>query len=577
MSLLAHPRPPAVGLSTLGRDPFLRVLALLALLQAGFLSAHLIYPDLNLDYPFMDGDSWDWIANGLRLAGHDVRSSGRSPLLPLAINFLDRLSLLSWLPVVLVILFHGTVLAFYPLAARSYSRGAAFAATLALLVNHSLLGISLQVMADVPASCLLFLAARSWILAGDDPGEYVKAGAIGGLASVAQPIGVLAAAPAVLSLALRRRNHSGSRPLWIGAAAFVAPPALWAAFRALGAPDADIPARQLQLLAFDWGSAPFYGRASLSFLGLPACVLLAAGLGIAVREAWRGSDSGLFNTALFATLTGFFVFLYSYEAGRFLVYPIWMAGLLIAGALARLPKRAFGVAAVLLIAGSALPPSGEPSVHARVRSTWQSRRSSPRLDPELVRQDRSALYLYQQPSDGGGRYRVITRMGNALRKKVKYVPASWLEPWQPQLRITPLGAIGPDMVWRARLPHLRETWAIVMSNGGGRREGSGKLAEGLRQARLINSHLAGWDGYVALVPGNGPPEPWQLYLPFLIETTELYVPRPGEEEEILRIFAAAPSLGERRIGSVAVRRTQLLGRRATLVRGLVRGTTAPRQ
>ena len=31
----------------------------------------------------MDGDSYDWIANGLRLAGADVRYSGRSPLLPL--------------------------------------------------------------------------------------------------------------------------------------------------------------------------------------------------------------------------------------------------------------------------------------------------------------------------------------------------------------------------------------------------------------------------------------------------------------------------------------------------------------
>ena len=112
------------------RDPFLLALMLLALLQAGFLAAQLVYPDLNLDYPFMDGDSHDWIANGLGMAGYDVRSSGRAPLLPMMVAALERVSALSWLPVLLQILFHGTVLAFYTLAARLFSRPAAFAAAL---------------------------------------------------------------------------------------------------------------------------------------------------------------------------------------------------------------------------------------------------------------------------------------------------------------------------------------------------------------------------------------------------------------------------------------------------------------
>lgn len=93
------------------RDPLLGLLSLLAVLQALVLASRLVYPDLNLDYPFMDGDSWDWIANGLRLAGQDVRSSGRAPLLPLAIALLERTGTLSWLPVLLAALFHGTVLA----------------------------------------------------------------------------------------------------------------------------------------------------------------------------------------------------------------------------------------------------------------------------------------------------------------------------------------------------------------------------------------------------------------------------------------------------------------------------------
>src|SRR5688572_17041101 len=125
--------------------------------------------------------------------------------------------------------------------------------------------------------------------------------------------------------------------------------------------------------------------------------------------------------------------------------------------------------------------------------------------------------------------------------------------------------------------HLLETWVIMAADWNGKGNTGGDLAEGLRQAQLINSHLAGWDGYVALVPNEGAPEPWQLYLPFLVETTELYVPQPGEEMEIVKIFAAAPNLGEQRLGSVTIRRTELLGRRATLIRGVVRGTTAPRR
>ena len=49
------------------------LLDLLALLPG------LVPRDLTLAYGFVDGDSYDWITNGLRLAGADVRYSGRSP------------------------------------------------------------------------------------------------------------------------------------------------------------------------------------------------------------------------------------------------------------------------------------------------------------------------------------------------------------------------------------------------------------------------------------------------------------------------------------------------------------------
>ena len=517
------------------RDPLLAVLGVLALIQAAALSVRLVRPDLGLDYPFMDGDSHDWIANGLFLVGEDVRYSGRAPLLPLVIALLDRIGALSWLPVLLVALFHGTVLAFYTLAARLTSRGAAFAASLTLMLCHSLLGLSLQIMADVPASCLLFLGARAFLLE-----RYQTAGLLIGLSAVTQPIGLLG----LLLFLWRRRS-------WTGAALLLAFPLLWAVLRPAG--EADIAARQWDLVSFHLGSVPFYGLAWLSLLGLPACIALVAGLFL---------NRNLFVVTLFAVLTGFFVFFYTWEAQRFLVYPVWMAGLLIATALARLPRMALAVAAVLVVGGAALPPAGEPF---QIQRAWERRAAVEHLDPELVRQDRSALYVYDKRPD---RYRMITQTGNALRKRVKVVPRTWLEPWWGWTRMERLGKIGEDGVYRVWLPGREESWLVV----GPLTPGPSPIrslppGEGGRLADRIVAELDGWDGYVALVPGER--HPWQLYVPFLVETTELYVPEPDQEAEILRIFEK--SLAEKRIGPVTVRRAEILGRKASLVRG----TAAP--
>lgn len=529
------------------RDPLLVVLGLLALIQAAALSVRLVHPDLTLDYPFMDGDSYDWIANGLRLAGEDVRYSGRAPLLPLAIALLERAGLLSWLPVLLVALFHATVLAFYTLAARLTSRGAAFAASLALMLCHSLLGLSLQVMADVPASCLLFLGARAFLLE-----RYRTAGLLAGLSAVTQPVGLLLAVPAGLVLLLQRKSNL---KIWTGAALLLAFPVLWAVIRPPG--EADIAARQWDLLSLHLGSVPFYGWAWLSLLGLPACLALLAGL-------FRNRDP--FIVTLFAMLTGFFVFFYTWEAERFLVYPVWMAGILIARALSGLPRPVLMVAALLVIGGAALPGSGEPF---QVQRAWEPRAPVRHLDPALVRQDRSALYVAAGKPD---RYTTVTRMGSVLRKRVKVVPRSWLEPWWSWMRTEKLGEVGEEGVYRVWLPGREESWVVVGPlTPGPSPIPSPPPGEGGRLAERIVEELDGWDGYVALVPGK--PAPWQLYLPFLVETTELYVPEPDQDAEILRIFDRAPNLGERRIGPVTLRRAEILGRKATLVRG----TAAPRR
>jgi hypothetical protein len=196
----------------------------------------------------------------------------------------------------------------------------------------------------------------------------------------------------------------------------------------------------------------------------------------------------------------------------------------------------------------------------------------------MVRPDRAALFLYQEPSDGGGRYRTVTRLSNALRKRVKFVPGDWLEPWWPVLEITAVGPIEPDYVlYRVRVPETNGTWLLAAAAGGPLHRRLDVLASrpplpvrpglaaGRRKARAILRYLRGDDRYVALLPARHGADPSHLYLPFLLETTELHVIAPREEPELLALAAAVPSRGERRFGTTTVRKLRLLQRDASLV------------
>jgi hypothetical protein len=581
----------------------------LCLLHLALLCPALVYPDLNLDYPFQDGDSPEWIAAGLHLAGHDVRDPGRLPLLPLAIALLDRLSALPWLPVVLQVLFHGTILAFYRLAARQAPRRAAFVVALALLLSHSLHGMSLQMMADVPASCLLFLAGRAFVLR-----RYPASGFLGGLSALTQAAGLLAAIPAALTVLLHRRRDLRSVGLWIGLSLFIGLQGLWILTRATGR----MAPRQWDLIHPNLGSLPFYLYSLASLLGLPGVLLLAAGLALGIQAA-RRDESRFFWLMLLAIVAVFFVVFYDFDAKRFLVYLIWPAGLFVADALGRLRARsAFGAAAVLLVVGSALPlpgPGSDPSwiglwpvptvyLHApmvagpagspvlepsairvetfstkdlpgfsnlgrvwRARQAWAAAPRPERLDPTQVAADHSALFLYVQDSDSGGRHRTLSRLSSALFKRVKLVPAAWLEPWADYLSIEPVGAIEPEYrVFCARLPGAAGSWLLVTpldSALAPRAPQTGSALPGaLARAQEIRRALPETSAVVVLFPGD---DPAGFYLPFLLETPDLIVAAPEQEKALRDRTAAAPHLSERQVAGAEIQEIWILGRRTAVV------------
>jgi hypothetical protein len=77
--------------------------------------------------------------------------------------------------------------------------------------------------------------------------------------------------------------------------------------------------------------------------------------------------------------------------------------------------------------------------------------------------------------------------------------------------------------------------------------------------------IQGSDGYVAILPARQGADPSHLFLPFLLETTEVRLIQPADERGILGMAATAPQLGERTFGTTRVRKLRLLGLGSTLV------------
>jgi hypothetical protein len=614
----------------------------LCLASSAALAPHLVYPDLNLDYPFVDGDSHDWIANGLFFAGDDVRYSGRPPLLPLMLALLDRVGLLRWWPLLGLAFFLATVVGFYTLAARLFPAAAAFAAALLLLADYSLQGLALDLMADVPAACLLLWSARAF-LTTPHPRRYAWCGLLAGLSALTQPMALLLPLAAGATLAARRRRDLASPWPWIGAALAFGLPGFWMLVRRIAfAAYGDSLLNHRKLLGFHLSAVRFYAASLVSLLGVPACLLLVAGIVLAGFRAWRGRDpeqaaASLFALLLFAVLLGFVVFFYLWDGKRFLVYAAWPAGLLIAAALSPLARmtrpagRLCFVAVSALAIGAAALPLPEPAhdgtwaaisplpplaahlavptgpggavelpssssplsvtrfgpadlarwtTFGRAASAWaeRPRRDLSRPSPALFAAAGSALYLYDRPEDGGGRYRTLTRLSNALRKPVRFVPRATLAPYWRLLEITPLARIAPDYeVYRVKLPGLASSWLLVtpgdrpldprlLRPAGA---GAGTPAPGLAPAAAEATAIAAWVGrgyaYVALFPSPNGSDPAELYLLFLLRSTELYVVEPSAAAATWSLLAKSPVESERRLGSARALATRVRGQRTAVI------------
>lgn len=328
--------------------------------------------DPNLDYAFADTDFYDWLANGLWLAGETVDYSGRPPVVPLLLAGLARLDLLALYPLVLWAASCLTPLAAFRLARHVAAPGAACAAVLPLAFAHDLHGLAVALDVDVLAVLFLLLAAESFLAAGNRPRRYLAAGAWAAASALTQGAALLLPL-AALPVVLRSRRHHLRRPAaWGGALLFVLPVAAWHFLRPLAVAAASGPAvRHWALLrpALDLDRATSYAWACAALIGPPAALLLASGLGLGVRRAipalvradagaGTASEARLFLVLLAGGLGAFFVLIYDYQANRLLLYPLWPAAALAAELLERLrPRwRAAAVATAIVFAAVPFPP-----------------------------------------------------------------------------------------------------------------------------------------------------------------------------------------------------------------------------
>lgn len=141
----------------------------LALLIKGIF---LIYPDLNIFYPFLAPDSYDWIANGLHYAGYDVNFTFRPPGLPLIIAGLYKLKALGLLPVLNQLVLFGILLVLFKTTARQFGKAVSIILTIILFFNFFLQNLSLFILADTFALLFLLLGLYFYIEAENDEKKY---------------------------------------------------------------------------------------------------------------------------------------------------------------------------------------------------------------------------------------------------------------------------------------------------------------------------------------------------------------------------------------------------------------------
>ncbi len=545
--------------------PFDAAFWALAALGAGwvrFISRWLVYPDLNLDYPFTGGDGLDWIANALALAGEPVRYSGRAPLVPAILAALDRVGLMPWFPVFSQALLVGLALAIYALARSRFSTAIAGAVGLATLASLAIQDLALAIGADLLATVLFTAAAAAWVRGSHSSfrgalGWRTAAGLFVGLSAITQPLVALALVPAAAVASLGQpRGERGSALAWVVPLALaIAPFLLWRFLGPEGSGEEGlVGVRQASLIAPSVRGLGFYAREAVTRVGWPGMVLVLGGTAIAAAR-WRADWTARFALSLAAIVGVFFGVLYGWRDGRFLIYGAPAGALLVGFALERLARRqvAGPLGAAALVLGAALPPAvrgWSDTVPDKVHTAWRAfdHAAAPPSIAKLP-SDRSAVLIMAPGTPIEVRYRDQTRLGNALRLRVKPVPAElYAADWWGWGFLEPLPSVAGRRV--ARWRWKGDSWIVIDPPPlpVTARNPPDDVGDEWSLAAEMARPVATPDGLLAVLGDPAIDGGWLRLLPFAAGTSSLFViVDPAEQRALLPSLAVAAG-SRRRVG-----------------------------
>jgi hypothetical protein len=607
------------------KDPYLFFLCIILLVVTLFFSIFSIYPDLNLDYPFIGGDSYDWISNGLYFSGADVRYSVRPPLLPLIMAVFIRLDILSYLPAFIwaAVFFAGLV--FYRLLTFYVKNSTAFLTTSALWLNFSFQYQSLEIMADVLAACFLLFSVFFFIRSQKRKWNYLPSGLFAGLSAVTQQMALILPVPILLATALFRKGEFKSRQFWGGALVFVLLPGSWFLYKYLRFhTTGDVMVRHWGLLKLHFDSIGTYFYAGLSYLGIAGFILLVAGLLTGLKKSLKNHDHFFFSL-LFLIMLAFLVFVYDFSYKRFLVYVFWIGGVFIAETLSALKNRlTYAAAASALLMYSLFPLPGKGitasrialwpappiylkadyhpldqlkgrldllSVHVemfpfenlgrfnnfhRVWMAAKDKQKQTELDPNIFDEDKAVIYIYDEARERDFRFPTVLRLGNALRKKVKYLPLSFVSRHLNLLSLKKVLSMKDYTIYRFIPPGFDQTWLLAFSSRNSRGKNLDKgsripasapkrLPAGLKKAREISEYIWGNDAMVFVLIKGARSDLSLFYLPFVIETTEFFLIGQTSANKTEKSLGDLPVLERKLFGTTEVKKLLIFNRRCSAV------------
>jgi len=344
---------------------FLKIIPVLIVIFLLARSLLLVYPDLNLAYPFLAPDSYDWIANGLYYEGYDVNYSFRAPALPLIIAALDKLGMLRLMPVVNQMVLLALLLTFHSLCVRRFSQLTSLLLILILFFNFFLQNLSLYILADIYAMLFILLGSSFYADAEDNERRYIHASLFLSLSFLFQYAALFVMPALLLHWCLRRRQIA----LRTAAMTFLPPLILiggWLIYKKVTFGSfLRSGVQQVELIRPHLTSIFFYLFNILSVLSIPVAVLVFWGIALSVftRER-KNHDFLLQNLLLVAAWFIFWAMCYTWNDRRFVLYLMFFlipfAGVAIQSLISRAATHAsagiiLAVLGLAAIAGSAIP------------------------------------------------------------------------------------------------------------------------------------------------------------------------------------------------------------------------------